>query len=217
MPTRGVIVSFEGLDRAGKTTQCGLLAEYLKVNNIKFHHYRFPDFTTPTGKALERYLTDIEFDDINPVTLHYLFSANRWERQAKILEHINAGEHVIIDRYAHSGVAYTISRGIDINWALRADEGILAPDVIFHFDADPEILAKRKDFGNGVHENVNFQKTIRKSYKSISDIRWHYIDATKNKDDIHTEIVLKFHDTVKWYSDKKYYTLWLGSPMFRDV
>ena len=39
---RGALIVFEGLDRAGKTTQCGNLVEHLKQNGGSVHHLRFP-------------------------------------------------------------------------------------------------------------------------------------------------------------------------------
>ena len=39
---RGKLIVFEGLDRAGKSTQCQLLAETLQKGGMKVRHMRFP-------------------------------------------------------------------------------------------------------------------------------------------------------------------------------
>ncbi|KAF2021237.1 hypothetical protein BU24DRAFT_416893 [Aaosphaeria arxii CBS 175.79] len=40
---RGKLIVFEGLDRAGKSTQCELLAESLAKDGVKVRHMRFPE------------------------------------------------------------------------------------------------------------------------------------------------------------------------------
>jgi dTMP kinase len=39
---RGKLIVFEGLDRAGKSTQCQMLVEALQQNGAKVRHMRFP-------------------------------------------------------------------------------------------------------------------------------------------------------------------------------
>jgi dTMP kinase len=40
---------------------------------------------------------------------HLLFSFNRWENREKILENLMNGYNVIVDRYAFSGVVYSVA------------------------------------------------------------------------------------------------------------
>jgi dTMP kinase len=40
--TRGKLIVFEGLDRAGKSTQCQMLIEALQKDGLKVRHMRFP-------------------------------------------------------------------------------------------------------------------------------------------------------------------------------
>jgi dTMP kinase len=39
---RGTLIAFEGLDRAGKSTQCEMLVEALQKEGKKVRHMRFP-------------------------------------------------------------------------------------------------------------------------------------------------------------------------------
>lgn len=50
-----------------------------------------------------------EFSD---ETIHLLFSANRWESANKIIQTLNAGVSLIVDRYCFSGVAFTAAKGM---------------------------------------------------------------------------------------------------------
>ena len=60
---------------------------------------------------------------MGPELLHLLFSANRWELEENIKSKLNQGEIVIIDRYAFSGVAYSVAKGLDIEWCKSSDKG----------------------------------------------------------------------------------------------
>ena len=51
-----MIVTFEGGDQAGKKTQSALLAKRLKSLKIKTKLFSFPDYSTPIGKEIDKYL-----------------------------------------------------------------------------------------------------------------------------------------------------------------
>ena len=90
---RGKLVVFEGLDKAGKSTQCSRLVENLRYNGYEVRHIRFPgkfdcriqclacsyhlDRTTIIGKMIDAYLKGEESQEDH--VIHLLFSANRWE------------------------------------------------------------------------------------------------------------------------------------------
>jgi dTMP kinase len=76
---RGAFIVLEGADRAGKTTQCTMLVEYLKGQGVTAEMWRFPDRTTAIGKMIDSYLTSQS--DIDDAAVHLLFSANRWEKK----------------------------------------------------------------------------------------------------------------------------------------
>ena len=57
------------------------------------------------------------------------------------METLESGTNVICDRYAYSGVAYSVAKGLDFEWCLGADRGLVLPDLILYFDASAEQLA----------------------------------------------------------------------------
>ena len=110
---RGSLIVFEGCDRSGKTTQVTKLVEKLNqegkpAKNAKM--MRFPDRTTVIGSIINSYLTCTK--ELDDHAVHLLFSANRWELEQEIMTTLKAGTHVIIDRYAYSGVAFSAAKVI---------------------------------------------------------------------------------------------------------
>ena len=92
---RGALIAVEGLDKAGKSTQCQRLANTLTSQGHTVMQLRFPgadpivlssfytimltnsDRSTPIGQMIDAYLRNgAEMEDH---AIHLLFSANRWE------------------------------------------------------------------------------------------------------------------------------------------
>ena len=130
---RGALIIFEGCDRSGKTTLCQRLVKYMNDNlplvsndqsAAKF--MRFPDRETQVGKVIDSYLqSKSQLDDH---VIHLLFSTNRWEKAAEIKNALTAGQNVIIDRYAFSGVAFSAAKdGMSFEWCQQPDRGLPKP------------------------------------------------------------------------------------------
>ena len=94
-PQRGTFVVFEGVDRAGKSTQCKLLAEGLRKRGREATLINFPDRTTGVGQLIDKYLRkEVELDDR---AVHLMFSANRWEAAQSIKDMLESGVDVVCD------------------------------------------------------------------------------------------------------------------------
>ena len=85
-----MIIVIEGSDQAGKKTQTTLLAQALKKSKIKTKTFSFPDYTTPLGKEIDRFLHGKR--KFPAQVIHCLLAANRWEKldQIKAAQEQNA-------------------------------------------------------------------------------------------------------------------------------
>ena len=160
---RGTLIIFEGCDRSGKTTQCKKIVEYLNSfkesqqivkENAKF--MRFPDRSTEIGKAIDAYLTgQNELDDH---VIHLLFSANRWEKVEELKKALLNGTHVIVDRYAFSGVAFSAAKpGLSLDWCRQPDRGLPKPDLVCFLDVSAKEAKVRGGYGDERYEKEKFQ------------------------------------------------------------
>lgn len=189
---RGALIIFEGCDRSGKTTQCQRLVKYLSENLPMIGDLsaakmmRFPDRETEIGKTISGYLKQEQHLDDHVV--HLLFSANRWERQHDLVKALEAGQHVIVDRYAFSGVAFTAAKkGMSFEWCRQPDRGLPKPDLVCFLDVSPEEAAKRGNYGDERYEKQDFQAKVRDNYKTFQqeDSSWVTIDTdSKSLDEI---------------------------------
>ncbi|KAH8731967.1 thymidylate kinase-domain-containing protein [Phaeosphaeriaceae sp. PMI808] len=166
--TRGKLIVFEGLDCAGKSTQCQMLVESLQKDGTSVRHMRFPDRTTPIGQMINSYLSGQSESEDH--VIHLLFSANRWEAAASIEADIAAGTTVIIDRYYYSGCVYSAAKNnpaMTLEWCRKPDVGLPRPDLCIFLDISAEDAAKRGGYGTEKYEKKEMQDRVRELFETL--------------------------------------------------
>ncbi|KAF2685347.1 thymidylate kinase [Lentithecium fluviatile CBS 122367] len=203
---RGKLVVFEGLDRAGKSTQCEKLVEALQKDGVKVKHMRFPDRTTPIGQMINNYLSgESEQEDH---VIHLLFSANRWEAASSIQDALKAGTTVIIDRYYYSGIVYSAAKhnpSLSLSWARQPDIGLPRPDVCLFLEISTKEAAKRGGYGEEKYEKKEIQDRVRELFGVLMEREgaekedFVRIDAGRGVDEVQrsiSEVVRKVFEKV---------------------
>ncbi|KAI5789712.1 thymidylate kinase-domain-containing protein [Peziza echinospora] len=158
-PRRGALISIEGLDRAGKSTQCTHLLAHLLSQGHPVHLQKFPDRTTPIGLMIDQYLRSGA--DLEDHAIHLLFSANRWELAGKLRGLLAGGTTVVMDRYIHSGIVFTAAKGIDVGWCEAPERGLPRPDVVVFLDVEGEVAEARGGYGEERYERREVQERVR--------------------------------------------------------
>ena len=139
---RGLFISFEGPDGAGKTTQARLLAEQLLGCGLKVVLTREPG-GTPIGEEIRKLLLNPSFAEMTVACEALLYGAARAQLVSDLIRPaLKRGEIVISDRYLDSSLVYQGLAGgedpamiIGINyWAT----GTLLPEVTFLLDLEAE-------------------------------------------------------------------------------
>lgn len=185
---RGLFFVFEGLDRSGKSTQSKLLTKKLEESGPVMWMC-FPNRATAVGILIDMYLRRmIELPD---ETIHQLFSANRWESMASVVETLNSGTSVVCDRYAFSGAAYSAAKGLDLTWCQTPDFGLPVPDGVFFLHVDESVGASRANFGDERYENSDMQARVRQQFRELplrAGVNWHDVDGARDIQVIHSEI-----------------------------
>uniref|UniRef100_A0A0N5AXB4 Thymidylate kinase n=1 Tax=Syphacia muris TaxID=451379 RepID=A0A0N5AXB4_9BILA len=180
--SRGALIVFEGCDRVGKSTQVRLLLDKLRKHGYKAETFAFPDRSTDLGKFIDQYLKANV--DMEPREAHLVFSANRQAAVEKMRKKLFDGCHIVVDRYAYSGIAYTIAKktmDLGLEWAQLQDVGILKPDCVIFFDLTPEMASSRSGFGAERLEALELQKRVYTVMKKLGEQNkdiWKDVDAS---------------------------------------
>ncbi|XP_037326186.2 thymidylate kinase [Pungitius pungitius] len=195
---RGALIVLEGVDKAGKTTQCTRLVHALQQSGRPAEMMRFPDRSTTIGQLISAYLE--KKSDLEDHTVHLLFSANRWERVPLMKEKLEQGITLVVDRYAFSGAAFTSAKpGFSLDWCMKPDVGLPLPDLVMFLQLSSAEAALRGQFGEERYETSAFQRAVQQQFEELrkdSTINWQVIDASQSVDDVHKSITRHSLDTV---------------------
>jgi dTMP kinase len=189
----GKIITIEGLDGSGKSTQIDLLLNYLSEKNIKHQYIHYPMLNQGKyGALIAEYLRG-EFGEINqvhPKLVALLFAEDRKEHNHKILNWLQDDYLVVMDRYVNSNIAFQCAKTKTLEEKKALKHWIL--DFEFNHNQLPkpsqsvflnvpfqyieqslknQRTGNDRDYLNGktdIHENdISFQKRVYEEYLNM--------------------------------------------------
>ncbi|XP_044055197.1 thymidylate kinase [Siniperca chuatsi] len=187
---RGALIVLEGVDKAGKTTQCKKLVQALQKCGRPVEMMRFPERTTTIGQLISAYLE--KKSDLEDHAVHLLFSANRWELVPLMKKKLEQGTTLVVDRYAFSGAAFTSAKpGFCLDWCMKPDVGLPKPDLVMFLQLSPAEAALRGQFGEERYETSVFQRAVQQKFEQLMkdpSVNWQVIDASQSVEEVHRDI-----------------------------
>jgi dTMP kinase len=188
-----VFVSLEGVDGSGKSTQAKLLAEALGPETLLI---REPGGTS-AAERIRELLADPALE-IDPFAELLLFSAARADLVSRVIRPaLEAGTHVVADRFADSSVAYQGgARELGTSHVLSLTDTVidgLWPDVTVLLRVDPEVGLGRADGDDRFEsEGVDLQRAVAEAYEEIAQIasdRVVVVDGAGSVDEVHERVM----------------------------
>ncbi len=172
-----MLITFEGLDCSGKTTQAKLLAERLERMGKRVMILREPGGTT-ISERIREILLDKKHTQLNRITELFLFSASRAQLVSEVIKPALKKNYIVIcDRFYDSTTAYQgWGRGIDIEGIQKihtvATSG-LVPDITFLIDIDASEATRRKKAAELKEDRMEssgraFYEKVRKGYFELA-------------------------------------------------
>jgi dTMP kinase len=170
---RGVLITFEGVEGSGKSTQMRRLERWLRREGYRPEITREPDGTA-LGAAVRR-LFERPGVKPRPLAEMFLFMAARQQHVSeKIRPSLRAGRVVLCDRYTDATVAYQgYGRGVEPQLIremnMHATEGVF-PDLTLLFDLDPALGFRRigaRRLDHFERQKLAFHRRVRRGYLEI--------------------------------------------------
>lgn len=173
-----ILITFEGIDASGKSTQIKLLSEKLEKEGYPFLLTRQPGGSS-IGKAIREILLNPENTEMIPETEVLLYIADRLQHIQQVIQPaLKENKIVLCDRYHDATMAYQGGgRQLDLQW-LQAiqDQFIPTPDLTLWFDISVEISQVRLEARNAAlnvescrleREDIAFFNRIRSAYQKF--------------------------------------------------
>lgn len=171
---RGVLVTVEGVEGSGKSTQCRRLAARLRSRGLDVVLTSEPDGTA-LGVGV-RALFEADGPAPTPLTQTFLFMAARAQHVAELIRPAFArGAFVICDRYVDATMAYQgFGQGADLetirNLNALATGGLL-PDLTLVLDLEPPLGMSRiggRPLDAFEKMDLAFHRRVREGYLEIA-------------------------------------------------
>ncbi|HEU24353.1 MAG: dTMP kinase [Mesoaciditoga sp.] len=197
------LITFEGIDGCGKSTQILMLKEYFEKKGIKCSVFREPG-GTKIGEEIRKILLDNADSEMDPKTEFLLFAASRAQLVSQEIKPRIRDEFVILDRYVDSSVAYQgFARGLGKKIVTFINEfatDLIYPDLTFYIEIDEKIFEERKKEKKDriESEGIEFIKKVIEGYNQISNSsRFVKIDGRMEQDQLFRVIIEKIKDHFK--------------------
>ncbi|MBU0994547.1 MAG: dTMP kinase [Proteobacteria bacterium] len=214
-----MLITLEGIEGSGKTTQLGHMVDYFKTKGKDCVVTREPG-DTEIGRKIRAILLDPENKNLDPMAELFLYAADRAQHiEERIKPSILSGKIVISDRFHDATTVYQgCARGLHpdiINRIHRIVLKDLKPDVTLLFDLPPEIGLKRawQQVNAGTRTNtetrfekeaLSFHEKVRQGYLDLArhePERFYVIDASLPEEKV-TAAIINILNGMTWVRHK---------------
>lgn len=194
---RGVLITFEGVESSGKSTQAEALAAWLTEKHLPYIFVRDPG-STAIGEGIRQILLDTRFRDMHAKCEVLLFLAARAQlTYEKLLPAIGERKIIVCDRFADSTFAYqTYARQLParlISVFNRFATAGIRPDLTFLVDIDVTAAQKRGTGGDRMEaEDTGYHEQVRRAYLKLArraKKRIKVLDGTQPIGALHQQVV----------------------------
>ncbi len=197
-PRPGLLITFEGVEGSGKSTQARRLCEWLIAQGFETVLSREPG-GTPIGEAVRAILLDPANTSMHGLTELFLYLASRNQHvRERVMPELAAGRFVVLDRYIDSSVAYQ-GGGRELGARLVARLNKLAtaarrPDLTVLVDVPVLVGQDRKgamSLDRLERERVEFHERVRAAYIRLARRapgRVKLLDGTRPADELEAEV-----------------------------
>ena len=206
MSTRGVFITLEGLDGAGKSTHVAWIADALRAAGVDLLCTREPG-GTPLGERLRELLLHEPMELHTETLLMFAARSEHWRKQ--IQPALERGQWVLCDRYTDASYAYqgggrslgaSAVRTLE-DWTLQGQ----GPDCTLLFDVPLDVARARLSRGRSQadrfeREGAAFFERTRAAYLArvtADPGRFHVLDAQHSIADVRLDLTRYLHGLLR--------------------
>lgn len=206
--SKGMFITFEGTEGAGKTTQISRAQSFLEAQGYDVVITREPGGTA-LGEKIRALLLQDEMSQMTELLL--MFAARAEHLDKVILPAINAGKWVLCDRFTESSYAYQgFARGIGLEKISALEslvQNTLRPDCTFWFDIPivegMKRVQKRGEKDRFELENIAFFEAVSNGFRILSQERstqFFRVDALQSIDNVSASIYQRLGELIERYA-----------------
>ena len=136
----GRLITAEGLDGSGKSTQLQLLSFWLKAEGYEVVTIEW----TPSSLIKRALKKGKKQGQIDPLLLSMVYASDMAELYERdIVPSLQRGAIVLADRYIYTALARDMARGVNQDWVERVYQFAVRPDLAIYFHLSAETSVTR--------------------------------------------------------------------------
>jgi dTMP kinase len=202
----GALITFEGIEGSGKSTQIALLRDHLERTGLAVTLTREPG-GTPIGDQIRKVVLSPANENLDATAELLLYAASRAQHLREVIRPaLSEGRIVLCDRFSDATLAYQgYGRGLSVQTIRELDRIVTAglrPDLTLLLDIDVWTglgRARGRNDSQGLqgearfeNEDIAFHTRVRDGYHSLAGeepARIHVVNAARAPEEIHEEIL----------------------------
>lgn len=194
---RGYLIVFEGIDGTGKSTQCALLAKFLRERQVPCISLAEPTRGT-WGMKIRRLLSEGR-EGISPEEeLSWFVNDRKEDIEINIMPALQANKVVLMDRYYFSTAAYQGALGLDPEEIRTQNENFSPiPDRVLIFLTSPDICLDRIESSRdqkSAFEKLDYLQNVQNIFKSFSGPNISIINSIGSISEIHEKVLTEIEN-----------------------
>ena len=205
---KGLLITFEGIEGSGKSTQILRLSSHLTREGFKVLKTREPG-GTPLGEQIRQVLLSVKNHSIDARTELLLYLASRAQHvEEVILPALEEGKIILCDRFSDATMAYQcFGRGLPrtfVGNAIKFASNQVSPDLTLLLDLEVRLGLSRVRGRGPVNrldrEGFRFHQRVRDGYLKIAHAairRFRILDAGLNPEEMENRIKTTVFDFLK--------------------
>lgn len=185
---KGKFIVLYGTNNIGKSTQAHLLTEKLKQEGFRVEYLKYPIYDLkPSGPRLNSILRKGAEPDLTPFDMQKIYAQNRRDFEPSLKKMLTDGCWVVAEDYKGTGMAWGMTRGVDLGALEDINQDLLEPDLSILLDGERFLESVEKNHMNERSDElirINRQKhlILKKKYN------WPTVDANQNIKKVHQDI-----------------------------
>lgn len=176
------MITLYGINGIEKTTQAGLLVEFLQSAGKRASRLKYPIYDLePEGPFIHSYLRDPDFrgaHELSTEALQEKYAQNRRSYETDLKKRLAAGEWIVAEDYVGTGIAWGLTWGADLGYLEGINEDLHRPDL--------SILMHGERFDTAIeagHRNETADERIRicRNFHLLLGERYHWKQVAANQ------------------------------------
>ena len=175
----GKFIVLYGINNLGKSTQAKLLVDQINQHSRQVKYIKYPIYDQmPDGPMFNDYLRHGNPYNLSPREFQLVAAVNKYHYQPTLKQKLENGIFVVAEDYWATSVAWGVGAGVDKEFLVRLNKGLIREDLVFLFDGNRFLESTEKNHRH--EEDLDLINRVRAAHLELGEeYAWIKINANE--------------------------------------